>query len=36
MVLPAAKGAAKILAARIARMREEAYAAVATPHRAVL
>lgn len=36
MVLPAAKGAAEILAARVAGMREEAYAAVTTPHRAGL
>ena len=36
MLLPAAKGAAEIPAARVAGMREEAYAAVATPHRAVL
>jgi hypothetical protein len=36
MVLPAAELAAEILAARIPGMREEAYAAVATSHRAVL
>ena len=36
MVLPAPKLAAEILAARVPGMREEAYAAVATPRRAVL
>jgi len=36
MMSPAAKGAAEILAARVAGMREEAYAAVTTPHRAGL
>jgi len=36
MVLSAAKGTAKITAARAARMSEEANAAVATPHGAVL
>lgn len=36
MVLPAAKGAAQILAACVAGMSEEAYPAVATPHRAVV
>jgi hypothetical protein len=35
MVLPAAELAAEILAARVPGMREEAYAAVATSHRAV-
>ncbi len=35
MVLPAAKWTAEIPAARVAGMSEEAYAAVATPHRAV-
>ncbi len=36
MMLPAAKRTAEIPAARVARMSEEAYAAVATPHRAGL
>ena len=36
MVPPAAKWTAEIAAARVAGMSEEAYAAVATPHRAVL
>jgi hypothetical protein len=36
MVLPAAKLTTEILAACVPGMREEAYAAVATPHRAVL
>jgi hypothetical protein len=36
MVLPAAELAAQIPAARVTGMREEAYATVATPHRAVL
>ncbi len=36
MVLSAAKGAAQILAARVAGMSEKAYAAVATAHRAVV
>ena len=36
MVLSASKGAAQIPTACIARMREKANAAVATPHRAVL
>jgi len=36
VVLSATKGTAKIAAARVARMREEANAAVATAHRAVL
>ena len=35
MVPPAAKWTAEIAAARVAGMSEEAYAAVATPHRAV-
>ena len=36
VVLPAAKPAAEILAPCVAGMSEEAYPAVATPHRAVL
>jgi hypothetical protein len=36
MVLPTPKGTAEILAARVAGMSQEAYAAVATPHGAVV